>query len=75
MKECKRAEQSLKDTAKGVVLVSLLWGLVTNDLRISSISNTALQTSKYLLKNDKEVQRNAGTFIGCKLRKYLNKIF
>ena len=67
MKECKRAEQSIKDTIKAVSLVSFLYGWVTHDLRPVSILGTSLQISKYLLKNDKETQRNVGSFIACKL--------
>ena len=67
MKECKKVEQSIKDTIKVVGLVSFLHGWVTNDLRPSSLLNTFLQISNYLLKNDKQTQRNVGNFIACKL--------
>ena len=70
MQCCKKAKQSVKDTAKAVGLLSFLYGWTTNDLRAASLLNTFLQISNYLIKNDKEVQKNIGTIIACKFKEF-----
>ena len=67
IKPCKKAEQSIKEKIVAVGITSLIYGWVTNDLRSSSLLNTFWQISKYLLKNDKETQREFGIVIACKL--------
>ena len=67
MKCCKKATESLKETGLEIIVSSVVSGYFTNDLRISSIMNTIWDLTKYVVQNDKETQKNIGTFISCHL--------
>ena len=65
MKSCKKAKESLKETGLEILATAMTYGWMTNDLSIRSIANTSWNLAKYRVKNDKEVQRNIGTYISC----------
>lgn len=65
MNRCNKAKKSLEKTGLEIMATSVLWGWVTNDLRTTSILSTAWDLTKNQVKNDKETQKNIGTFISC----------
>ncbi|TLX83609.1 MAG: hypothetical protein E6L00_00510 [Thaumarchaeota archaeon] len=64
---CKKAERELKEAGLGIVATSVIWGWVTNDLHANSVVNTIFDLTKSTIMNDKQTQKNIGTFVACHL--------
>ena len=64
---CKKAERELKETGFEILTTSVIYGWIINDLRTTSILNTALDLTKNTIKTDEKTQKNIGTFLFCNL--------
>ena len=71
MTYAKKAEQNLWNKALGIITASTIKGALYNDLSFESVKQDSIEIAKYLLKNDKDTQKEVGKVVRCKLEEYL----
>jgi len=69
---CKKAEQRTKTRVLAVILLSAYDSWKCNDFTLGSILNRSYNLGKLVLKSNENARTDFATYLGCKLRKYLN---